>query len=412
MTTRLATPHATPAVDGKPSPGRFRLASVLGATVATVLLLWLFAKAADLFLLVFIAALFAVYLGAATDEIVKRVRVSRPFALTLAFMATFVAIVTLGAMLSPPIVAETQALARVLPAYLETWERALDRLAVSYPSLREVIRPGENSILQQLYQQLEGLAGQIVPRVVSLGHAVVSIVSIFVMGLYLSLTPQLYREWLIALFPPVHRDIVREILKDLRSTLRSWMAGQLVAMFILGLLTAIGLMLLKVPYALTFGVFTGMVAIVPFFGTLVSTLLPALFVLGGPGLAGFGPGTHAILVIVLGVVIHVVEANIVLPLIVQRNVHIPPVLSMMSVLLAGRLLGPFGLIVAVPLLAALMVLVRRILVNRVYEQPGLRRVVRDKPLVLHVPAPDGGVITLPGGPVDVLAVRLLEKGTT
>ncbi|MGQ0641646.1 MAG: AI-2E family transporter [Gemmatimonadaceae bacterium] len=409
MTSRIATPLATPAVDGTPSPGRFRFARLLAATIGTLLFLLLIGKAADLLLLVFIATMFAVFLGAATDGIVKRLRVSRPFALTLAFIGTFMAIAGLAWMLIPPVVAETHALIRVLPTYLETWERALDRLATSYPSLREVIRPGENSILTQLYQQLEGMVDQIVPRVVSLGHAVVSIVSVFVMGLYLALTPQLYREWVIALFPPVHRDVVREIFRELRSTLRSYIAGQLVAMSILALLTAVGLTLLQVPYALTFGVFTGAVAIVPFFGTLVSTLLPALFVLGGPGFAGFGPGAHAILVILLGVVIHVVEANLVLPLIVARQVQIPPVLSMMAVLLAGRFLGPAGLLVAVPLLATMMVLVRSILVNRLYEQPGLRRVVRDKPLVLHVPAPDGGVILSPGAPADVLAVRLPEK---
>jgi hypothetical protein len=111
----------------------------------------------------------------------------------------------------------------------------------------------------------------------------------------------------------------------------------------------------------------------------------------------------------LGVVIHVVEANVVLPLIVAKQVQIPPVLSMMAVLLAGRLLGPAGLLVAVPLLATVMVLVRRILVNRVYEQPGLRRVVRDKPLVLHVPAPDGGAVLAPGPPIDVLSVRIPER---
>jgi predicted PurR-regulated permease PerM len=412
VTTRLATPLATPAVDGKPSPGRFRFATWLAAIVATLLLLWLFGTAADLFLLVFIASLFAVYLGGATDGIVRRIHVSRPFAFALAVFGTLAIIVALAATLIPPVIAQTQALIRVLPSYLETWQRGLDRLAVSYPELREVIRPGENSILQTLYQQLEGMADQVVPRVVGLGHAIVNIVSIFVMGIYFALTPQLYREWLIALFPPVHRDLVRDILKDLRNTLRSWMAGQLLAMIILATFTAIGLALLDVPYALTFGVFTGAVAIVPFFGTLVSTLLPALFVLGGPGFAGFEPGTHAILVILLGVLVHVVEANLVLPLIVSRQVQIPPVLSMMAVLLAGRLLGPAGLIVAVPLLATTMVLVRHILVNRLYEQPGLRRVVRDKPLVLHVPAPDGGVVTHPGGPVDVLAVRLPEKTKT
>ena len=408
MTTRIATPLATPVVDGKPSPGRFRFAALLATTIGALLFLWLFGKAADVFLLVFIAALFAVYLGAVADAIVRRLPVSRPFAFAIAIVVTIAAIVGLAFALIPPLVAETQALIKGVPQYIETWERSLDRLAASYPSLRGTIRPGENSILQTLYQQLEGLVGQVVPRVVSLGHAVVNIVSVFVMGLYMALTPQLYREWLIALFPPVNRDLVRDILKDMRSTLRSFIVGQLLAMAILATLTAVGLTLLNVPYALTFGVFTGAVAIVPFFGTLVSTTLPALFVLGGPGFAALGPGGHAILVVLLGVVIHVLEANIVLPLIVSRQVHIPPVLSMMAVLLAGRFLGPFGLIVAVPLLATVMVLVRRILVNRVYEQPGMRRVVRDKPLILHVPAPDGGV-SISNPPVDVLSVRLPES---
>ncbi len=409
MTTRIATPHATPAVDGKPSPGRFRFAVLLASTIATLLLLLLFAKAADVFLLVFIAALFAVYIGAVTDAIVRRVPVSRPFAFALAIFGTIALVVALAAILIPPLVAETQQLLSVLPSNLEAWERGLDRLATNYPFLREAIRPGENSILQTLYQQLEGMVGQVVPRVVSVGHAIVNIVSVFVMGLYLALTPQLYREWMIALFPPVHRDVVREIFKDLRSTLRSWLVGQLLGMVILATLTAGGLALLNVPYALTFGVFTGAVAIVPFFGTLVSTLLPALFVLGGPGFAALGPGGHALLVILLGVVVHVVEANLVLPLIVARKVAIPPVLSMVAVLLAGRFLGPAGLIVAVPLLATTMVLVRRILVNRLYEQPGLRRIVRDRPLVLHVPAPDGGVVSSSDGSIDVLAVQLSES---
>jgi len=112
VTTRIATPLATPVVDGKPSPGRFRFAVLLAATIATLLLLWLFGKAADIFLLVFIASLFAVYLGAVTDEIVKRLPVSRPFAFAIAIFFTLALITALGATLIPPLVEETQALIR------------------------------------------------------------------------------------------------------------------------------------------------------------------------------------------------------------------------------------------------------------------------------------------------------------
>ena len=86
-------------------------------------------------------------------------------------------------------------------------------------------------------------------------------------------------------------------------------------MFVLGGLTAIGLAAVRVPYWLTFGVFSGAAALVPVFGVLLATVLPALFVLGsGGGLS------KALLVIGVGVVVHVIDGNVVSPLVMSRRV--------------------------------------------------------------------------------------------
>jgi predicted PurR-regulated permease PerM len=82
--------------------------------------------------------------------------------------------------------------------------------------------------------------------------------------------PSLYRNGIVALVPPRHRPAAREILADLGATLRAWVMAQLVAMVLLAILTAIALWILDVPYWLAFGIFTGFVALVPFFGTLAS----------------------------------------------------------------------------------------------------------------------------------------------
>ena len=214
--------------------------------------------------------------------------------------------------------------------------------------------------------------------------------------------PALYREWLIALFPPIHRDLVRDVLADLAVSLRAYIVGQLLAMTFLGAITALGLYVLSVPFWLPFGIFTGLVAIVPFFGTLLSTTLPALFVLTGPGYFSFSPFGHALLVVGLGVVVHLIEGNIVSPLVMSKKVDLPPVLTIMAVLVIGQLLGGLGLIVALPTLAALMVIVRRILLTRIYEGQGFRRTTRERPLVLRVPAPGGGVVVPPGPPLDII----------
>ncbi|HEU0299642.1 MAG TPA: AI-2E family transporter, partial [Longimicrobium sp.] len=134
---------------------------------------------------------------------------------------------------------------------------------------------------------------------------------------------------------------------------------------------------------------------------LVSTLLPAFFVLGDGSLV------RALLVILLGVVIHLVEANFVHPLIMQRRVKLPPVLSILSVLVMADLMGPIGLIVAVPILATLMVIIRRIYVHRLLEGKGFRRFVRDAPSEIRLPE---GALRLDAAGVSIPSV-LEEAGS-
>jgi predicted PurR-regulated permease PerM len=387
--------------------GRFRFAPILTAVVITILLVMLFGHAAELFILLFIAILISLYLGAVADWLRDRAHMSRAVALAIAVVSTLAGIVGLFWVLVPPVIDQTQALIRVLPDYIQNWERGLERLVSRFPALREAL--GENTLLRAVYERVSGAFGDVVPKFFGVLHGAINVFAVAIMSLYLALHPGLYREWMIAMFPPVHRDLVRDVLADLANTLRSWIVGQLLAMLILGAFTALGLYFLEVPYWLTFGVFTGVVAVVPFFGSLVSTVLPALFVIAGNGIWGLSGFTHALLVAALGVVIHVIEANVVLPRIMQKQIDLPPVLTIMSVLIMGKLLGPVGLIVAVPTLAVAMVVVRRILISRIYEGQGFRRTTRDSVLVVRVPASKGGVLVPPPPSVDPLTLAEMRR---
>jgi predicted PurR-regulated permease PerM len=379
----------------------FKLAPALATIILTILALWMVGITAGIFLLLFVAIILSLYLGAVRDILVKRGKMPDRLAFFFAVVGTLVAIAGLFTLLVPPVIEQTRELVTVLPAVISKWESGLDQFAARFPALREVWRPGEHRVLHALYAQLSAATGAVVPRVFGAVNVMIEIFAVFVMSIYLALQPGVYREWLIALFPPVHRDLIRDVLRDLADALRSYIVAQLLAMAILGTFTALGLYILGVPYWLTFGIFTGLVAVVPFFGSLLSTILPALIVLGGPG-----GGTRALLVILLGVIVHLFEGNVVAPLVMSHKIELPPVLTIMAVLVIGKLLGPLGLVIAVPALAALMVIVRRILINRIYEGKGFRKSTRDRSFVLRVPAPDGGVI-LPNEPVvDVLRMRV------
>jgi predicted PurR-regulated permease PerM len=390
-------------VSGEGAARRFKFAPILTATVFTVLLLWLAGQVAHVFLLLFLGIMISVYLGALSGGLQRRLRVPPGWSLVAAVFITLGGLAVLFYILVPPLIVQTRELVRVLPTYITGWESAIDRLVARVPALASVYEPGQHKLLLALYDQVAGQFNDVVPKVFGIVEVLISIFSVAVMGLYLAIHPALYREWLIALFPPIHRDLVRDVLTDCGDSLRAYIVGLLLAMSFLATLTAIGLSVLHVPYALTFGVFTGLATIVPFFGTLLATALPVLFVIGGPD-----GGTRAIWVVVVGIVVHLIEGNVVAPLIMSKKVDLPPVLTIVFVLIIGSLLGPLGLLVAVPGLAVIMVIVRRILLTRLYEGQGFRRTTRERPLVLRLPASEGGII-LPRTNVDV--VSILERRT-
>ena len=332
------------------------------AILVTVLLLWLAGTVADLLLLLFLGILIAVYLSAVTDVLAARTGLPRGAAFALSVAFSVGALVGIGFLLLPPVVEQTRQLLTVLPRIATEWEAGLERFLSVIPGMDDVLVPGEHRIFAVALEEAERLLGALVPRLFDTFHLVINLVAVLVMAIYFAVRPDIYRDFAISVTPPRHREAAAEVIAALSETLRAWTIAQLLAMITLAALTAFGLWLLDVPYWLAFGIFTGLVAIVPFFGTLVSTLVPALFVLPEAG-----GGTKALLVILLGTIIHVAENQLVVPLLMHRRVDLPPVLTIMSVLICGKLLGPFGLLVAVPTLAVLMVLIRRVLIARVYQ---------------------------------------------
>jgi len=352
------------------------------ALFVAALVVWFVLRVIDVLLLVFLAILLAVYLSAITDWMERRFGTKRWLGLTVAVISTLAAVTGIGVLLLPPVIEQTRALIGGLPQTLTNIQNVLARWASQYPVLdqTDLANPSSGVVSGLVSDAVGFLSGSIFGYVRGGGTLFIEGASVVVMALYLARQPTLYRDGLISLFSPRHRPIATRVFDDTAATLRAWVVGQLIAMAVLAVLTAIGLKILGVPYWLAFGIFTGLVAIVPFFGTLVSTLLPALFVVAT------GDWITVLLVIILGILIHVFEANLVVPRIMQHRLDLPPVLTISSVLIMGTLLGPIGLIVAVPFLCVTMVLIRHILRGEIYGEAS-----RLKPAVLVPSEPWTGI---------------------
>ena len=163
------------------------------------------------------------------------------------------------------------------------------------------------------------------------------------------------------MIPQRHRGQVVEIASEIDSVVSGWLRGQLTVTMILAVLYAIAFKSIGVHLALPMGALVGFLTIIPFLGTIVGAIITACLVV----LDWQGPGQ----LIALGgvfLVLHMLEAAILTPKIVGHRVGLGEVGALFSVLAGGKLLGFTGVLLAVPLAAAIAVLVRRAF--RYYEE--------------------------------------------
>lgn len=337
----------------------------IGWVLLAIIVVALLIRTIDVLLILFLAIILAVYLNAVSNLLQRRMGVPAPVGLAAGLTLSLGALVGVVFLIAPAVTGQVQDLIANLPRYLTDLDQNINRIFRSIPVLgRGVSEGGSPGLLATSMNELFGfLRGAVVPYLKGGLELIIIMVSVVVMAVYLTRNPGVYVEGVVALVPPARRPLARIILYDLKHTLHSWVVGQIIAMVVLAVLTTLGLWMLNVPYFLAFGIFAGIAAIVPFFGTLFSTLIPALFALG---VAGLG---KAIAVTALGVGVHLVEANFVAPVVMERKVNLPPVITIAGVLLIGKLFGLAGLIVAVPILAFVMVLIRHILLGEVYGDP-------------------------------------------
>jgi predicted PurR-regulated permease PerM len=339
----------------------FPLWWVLLAVVVIALLV----RTIDVLLVLFLAVILAVYFDAVSGFLQRRLAIPQGLALGAAVTLTLGGLVGVVFLIVPAVASQVQDFITNLPKFLTELDQSINRLFRSIPVLRRgVTETGAPGLLATSLNEMFGfLRGALVPYLKGGVEFIIEGVSVFVMALYMARHPGIYLDGVIAMVPPARRQLARVILYDLKVTLRAWVVGQLIAMVLLAALTTLGLWILGIPYFLAFGVFAGIAAIVPFFGTLLSTLVPALFALGVFGLP------KALAVAALGIGVHLIEANFVAPVVMERQVNLPPVVTIAGVLLIGKLFGLAGLIVAVPILTFIMVLIRHILLGEVYGDP-------------------------------------------
>jgi predicted PurR-regulated permease PerM len=194
----------------------------------------------------------------------------------------------------------------------------------------------------------------------SLGNGLLAILIVLFVALYLAIDPHTYAAGLVRLFPVDKRPRAREVFGEVEQTLEWWLVGKFLSMFVVAVLTYVGLLLIGVPLALALTVIAGLLTFVPNFGPILSAL-PAIL------LAFVSSPMTAAYVALLYLAVQTVESYLITPLIQQRTVSLPPALTIVAQVAMGVLLGAGGVILATPLTAAALVIVRRVYIQDTLE---------------------------------------------
>lgn len=156
------------------------------------------------------------------------------------------------------------------------------------------------------------------------------------------------RRAALSVVPEAHRDELLRWLRDIHRAIGGFLRGQLIVSVFVGAMVAIGLLLLRVEYALLIGAFAGLFDIIPYFGPIIGGVpAVALGLLKSPG--------TAVWVVVVIVVANQVEGAVLQPRIMGNHVGLHPLTVIFAVLAGGELLGIWGMLLAVPVAAVIKV---------------------------------------------------------
>jgi predicted PurR-regulated permease PerM len=333
--------------------------------ITALALAWLAVYLFDVLLIVFAGVLLAVVLRGLSSWISRHTRLPAGVSLAAVLLTAVGALVAFVLLASPEIGRQFDELIAQLPGAMAKLTAYLEQSEWGRWILERAAKAG------QWLAHPEALQGaqQAMSGIFAVGAGLV--VLLFV-GVYVAAQPGLYLDNTLRLLPAARRPRAREVALECAVTLQRWMAGMVVSMAIIGVATWVGLWALGVSLALVLAVLAAVLTFIPNFGPIVAAV-PAI-------LLGLSQGTStALWVAGLYVAIQAVESNAITPLIQRRAVSLPPALTIVMQLVMGALAGVLGVIMATPLTAVALVLVRRLHVERMDMQDYANVTATDPP---------------------------------
>jgi predicted PurR-regulated permease PerM len=219
--------------------------------------------------------------------------------------------------------------------------------------------PTNQETIQQLVFGFGAGAGTVIRGVT---EAVLVIVLAPVLALYILIDLDKYRAQALELTPPEHRPEFAFVGGEVGTALGSFVRGQLLVALIVGIASSIGMWAINLPFWLLIGMLAGLLNLIPFLGPFVGGALAAAVALLS------GDLTQAIWAVAIFVAIQQIDNHVITPLVQRTRVKLSPLVIVLALIIGGSLAGLLGVLIAVPVTAAVRIIIGHLWRTRILGQ--------------------------------------------
>lgn len=307
-------------------------------TVLFIITLWVLVQIKDILLLLFISFILMSALSTVVDNI-EKMRVPRALAILLIYIIVLSVLGIVGSVIFPPLVTQSVKLISKLPDFINS------------------VLPDSRIDIETIIQQVIPVGEGVVRFSVGIFSNFITIITLLVFTFYFLLERKKLEDDLINFIGIDAGKKIFSVITEVEIKLGAWTRGELALMTIIGITTYIGLIILKIDYALPLAIFAGILEIVPIIGPIISAV-PAVLVAFSvsPGLA--------LVVVVLYTLIQQLENHLIVPTVMRKAVGLRPLVTILALMIGGRLAGVGGALLAIPILLTLQVVVGNLLKSR------------------------------------------------
>ena len=289
-------------------------------------------------------------------------------AVALAILASFAVITLLSLWIIPTLARGVGELVHDVPAAAESAKNAYEQFWNETPAVQSILpkipeanakEPIDANALKNLFDWLVKSGMAIAPDLLGgvglIAGVLVNLGLVLFISIFFLLDPKSYVVALLHLVPPRAHPRAKEIVKTLYATLTKWLHAQLFSVTVIVLLVYLILgVILRMPNAMVVALFAGFATFIPNIGAVLPIIPIAIFTLA------YSDPSKLLLYLPVYLAIQFTESNVITPQVVKAQLNIPAGYLMLFQLLITMALGALGLVLAVPILACLIVLVREI----------------------------------------------------